>query len=50
MSKQLCDLKNWLKSDLKAYAKLVQKPTHVCVSCGRAANKKKKLCSPVKMK
>lgn len=50
MSKTLCDLKSWLKSELKAYAKLVRKPTHLCEKCGRVANGKKLLCNPVKLK
>ena len=50
MTKPLCELKQSLKSDFKKYKRLVSDPTHVCKKCGRAANKKKLLCSPAKIK
>ena len=49
MTKTLCELKKLVKSDLKRYAALVNQPTHVCTSCGRAANHKKLLCKPEKI-
>lgn len=50
MSKELCKLKKELKIDLSAYMLCVNKPKHVCQNCGRAANSKKLLCNPVKIK
>lgn len=49
MSKELCKLKKSLRDDITAYSLLVIQPTHVCTKCGRAANKKKLLCSPTKI-
>jgi len=49
MSKELCKLKKQLKSDLREYTLLINHPRFVCQKCGRAANKKKNLCSPVKL-
>ncbi len=49
MAKELCKLKKSLKGDIGSYMLLVSKPTHLCRKCGRAANKKKLLCSPVKL-
>lgn len=49
MSKELCKLKTLLSIDISEYMLHVNKPTHVCNKCGRVANKKKKLCSPVKI-
>jgi hypothetical protein len=49
MSKQLCELKKQLKSDIREYALLVNEPCYVCQKCGRAANEKKNVCSPVKL-
>jgi hypothetical protein len=50
MSKSLCELKKALKTDTKSYVLLVNQPTHVCTKCGRAANRKKLLCSPMKIR
>lgn len=50
MTKTLCELKKLVKNDLKRYAALVNQPTHVCTNCGRAANSKKLLCKPEKIK
>lgn len=49
MSKTLCKQKKTIKSDIKLYMAQVNKPTHVCTKCGRAANNRKQLCSPAKM-
>lgn len=49
MATELCKLKKQLSIDLSEYMLQVNKPTHVCSKCGRVANKKKKLCSPVKI-
>ncbi len=50
MSKKLCDLKKaLLKEESKVYMKLVNRPTHICTNCGRAANEKKLLCDPTKI-
>lgn len=50
MSKELCEhKKTTLRENIKLYMKLVDKPTHVCSKCGRAANDKKLLCDPVKI-
>ena len=50
MAKPLCELKQALKHDLRDYLKLVDGATHVCRKCGRAANQKKLLCKPTKLK
>lgn len=50
MTQELCKLKKELRIDLSAYMLLVNKPKHVCQKCGRAANSKKLLCDPVKIK
>lgn len=50
MSKSLCKLKKALKTNLDDYMLLVNQPTHVCAKCGRAANRKKLLCDPVKIR
>ena len=50
MSKPLCKIKKLLKSDLEIYVHHVREPRFVCTSCGRVANKKKLLCSPLKLK
>ena len=47
--KRLCDLKKWLKRDLDAYLELVSDPNHICTSCGRVANCKKRLCDAQKL-
>lgn len=49
MSKPLCELKKYLKRDLKTIVKLVRDPTHICEKCGRVANSKTLLCKPVKL-
>jgi hypothetical protein len=46
MSQELCKLKKELKKDLEMYINLVDDPRHVCMNCGRVANKKKNLCEP----
>jgi hypothetical protein len=48
--KELCKMKQSLKIDISSYMLHVNKPTHVCQKCGRAANSKKQLCSPIKIK
>ena len=50
MGKTLCDLDKLLKNDFAAYAALVDHPNFVCRKCGRAANEKKNLCEPKKIK
>ena len=50
MGKELCKLKKSMKDDMTAYMLLVNQPKHVCTKCGRAANSKKQLCSPKKIK
>ena len=49
--KSLCKLvkDNVLEEDLKAFKKLLVKPTHLCTKCGRASNDKKRLCEPEKL-
>jgi hypothetical protein len=49
MSKQLCKLKKQLKGDIREYALLVNQPRYLCQKCGRAANSKKNICSPIKL-
>lgn len=49
MAKTLCKLKKALRDDPDEYAKLVQKSRFYCTKCGRAARKKKNLCSPQKV-
>ena len=46
MSDTLCDLEKLLDRDFDAYCALVVPPRFVCQKCGRAANKKKRLCDP----
>jgi len=41
--------KNMLEKDLKLYIELVSHPRHVCLKCGRVANKKKYLHKPFKI-
>ncbi|MBP6469175.1 MAG: hypothetical protein KBE23_05615 [Chloroflexi bacterium] len=50
MGKTLCESDKLLKKDFVAYTALVDKPDFVCHKCGRAANKKKNLCEPKKIK
>ncbi len=50
MTKTLCELDKLLKNNIKEYMELVRNPSHLCRKCGRAANSKKYLCKPVKMK
>lgn len=50
MAKSLCDMEKLLKKDFDAYTALVNQPRFVCTKCGRAANKKKNLCEPKKIK
>ncbi len=49
MSKTLCELKKELRRDFDSYVLLICRPRFVCKDCGRAANKKKYLCNPVKI-
>jgi hypothetical protein len=46
MSDTLCEMEKLLRHDFDAYCQLVVPPRFVCRSCGRAANKKKRLCDP----
>ncbi|MCA9875033.1 MAG: hypothetical protein H6659_07910 [Ardenticatenaceae bacterium] len=50
MGKTLCDLNKLLKKDFEAYTALVDSPNFICRKCGRAANEKKNLCEPKKIK
>ncbi|MCA9220392.1 MAG: hypothetical protein R3C99_10440 [Pirellulaceae bacterium] len=50
MSKTLCELKKALAEDPRWFMKRVTNATHLCTRCGRAANRKKLLCKPVKIK
>lgn len=50
MATELCKMKKSLSIDITSYMLRVNAPTHVCGKCGRAANKKKWLCDPVKIK
>ena len=50
MAKTLCKIKKLMKQDLDTYVEHVKKPKFVCKSCGRVANKKGLLCSPIKIK
>ena len=50
MSKTLCELDKLLKKEFDAYAALVDRPNVVCQKCGRAANDKKNVCEPKKIK
>jgi hypothetical protein len=51
MSKELCKhKKTTLKENITLYMTLVNQPTHLCSKCGRAANDKKLLCEPVKIR
>ncbi len=47
MAKELCKLKKSIKKETQEYFLLVHQPTHICRKCGRAANSKKSLCSPL---
>ena len=51
MSKTLCEMKKQLKWDFAAYKLLVCNASHVCgQSVVGAANDKKLLCKPVRLK
>lgn len=50
MTKTLCEMKKMLKSDFGLYRQFVCQATHLCTKCGRAANDKKLLCRPEKLK
>ncbi len=50
MGKELCKLKKSISIDITSYMLLVNNPTHVCSKCGRAANSKKLLCHPTRIK
>lgn len=43
-------MKKLLKKDFELFVKHVQNPTHLCRSCGRVANCKRRLCKPMKLK
>lgn len=48
---RMCKLaKDVLKDEPELYIKLVVDPSHICLKCGRVANKKKRLCDPKKLK
>ena len=49
--KSLCDLtKKEIENDIENIMTMVNKPKYVCVKCARAANDKKFVCKPVKIK
>jgi hypothetical protein len=49
--KELCKLKkNELVSDFKKITRIVKKAKFICEKCARAANEKRYLCNPVKIK
>ncbi len=50
MAKTLCKIKKLLKEDPATYVQHVHKPKFVCRSCGRVANSKGLLCTPLKIK
>lgn len=50
MAKTLCEMKKLLKADFKLYKQYVSDATHLCTKCGRAANDKKLLCKPERLK
>lgn len=50
MAKTLCEMKQLLKADFDDYKQLVYNASHICTKCGRAANDKKLLCKPEKLK
>jgi len=50
VSDSLCKLEKLLKHDFDAYCQLVSEPRFVCRNCGRAANKKKHLCDPKRIR
>lgn len=50
MAKTLCEMKKQLKGDFASYKLLICNPSHVCTKCGRAANDKKLLCKPERLK
>jgi len=50
MAKELCKLKKGLKNAPDTYMLLVNEPTHLCRKCGRAANDKKLLCDPLRLR
>jgi len=51
MSKRSKTICGWENSDLKAkhLLKVLENPRFFCQDCGRAANKKKRLCLPKKL-
>lgn len=50
MVKTLCKISCKSRKDHKKFKLLVCEPTHLCSKCGRAANDKKLLCKPQKLK
>ncbi len=48
---KLCKLvkKDYHKTNLKEYSKLVRNPNFICAKCGRVAQETKHLCKPAKL-
>jgi len=46
MAKHLCKLCQSVKKNFDEIVTLVDKPRVICTDCGRAANDKKRVCSP----
>jgi hypothetical protein len=51
MPEELCKLvkEEFHLKKTRQYAKIVANPAFVCKKCGRVANKKARLCKPVKL-
>ena len=50
-NKSICSLgKINIEKEFESLSKLVNKPKHICLKCGRAANEKGNLCKPEKIK
>ena len=50
MTKTLCEMKKLLKADFTEYKQYVAGASQICTTCGRAANEKKLLCKPERLK
>jgi hypothetical protein len=50
VGRTLCNLKKLRKKDFAQYAKLVDQPRVICKNCGRAADRKKYVCKPRKIR
>jgi len=54
MGEKIKGLCKWKRSDyadqLKLLRTIVARPKHVCLRCGRVADRKKVLCEPVPLK